>query len=337
MDTVRRSEVSEMNVSLNEDEEKSIHLHSTNDNNDNNENNGNNIEFKSQGHIEHIVIENFKSYNGNVVIGPFKSFTCIIGPNGSGKSNLMDATSFVLGVRTSQLRGKQLKDLIYRHSSETSQPVKRDAYVELKYVSNDGVETIFRRTIHSDGKTVNMVDGTRMSMKEYEKQLENIGVIVRARNFLVFQGDVESIAQKTPKQLTEWLEQVSGSMEYKQEHNEKLQSQEKIQNEFDNIGEKNRNLARERKQMKLQREEVEQYQQLTDDLWALKSEFYRWQLYNIGHELETARQGIEERDKTVETLNNEIMEIEEEIKTQESDISNVNLNLLKQKKKKKKK
>jgi structural maintenance of chromosome 1 len=42
------------------------------------------------------------------------SFTCIIGPNGAGKSNLMDAISFVLGIRSNQLRSAQLKDLVYR-------------------------------------------------------------------------------------------------------------------------------------------------------------------------------------------------------------------------------
>ena len=49
------------------------------------------------------------------VIGPFKDFTCIVGPNGAGKSNLMDAISFVLGARTSQLRGS-LKQLVYSAS-----------------------------------------------------------------------------------------------------------------------------------------------------------------------------------------------------------------------------
>ena len=44
-----------------------------------------------------IELENFKSYKGKQVIGPFKKFTSIVGPNGSGKSNLMDAISFVLG------------------------------------------------------------------------------------------------------------------------------------------------------------------------------------------------------------------------------------------------
>lgn len=49
-------------------------------------------------------MDNFKSYRGTQHVGPFRSFTAIVGPNGSGKSNLMDAISFVLGVRTAQVR-----------------------------------------------------------------------------------------------------------------------------------------------------------------------------------------------------------------------------------------
>lgn len=60
------------------------------------------------GYLKHIELENFKSYKGNIKIGPFKSFTAIIGPNGSGKSNLMDAISFVLGESTKNLRVKKL-------------------------------------------------------------------------------------------------------------------------------------------------------------------------------------------------------------------------------------
>jgi len=48
--------------------------------------------------IQRLEISNFKSYKDEVV-GPFLPFTSIIGPNGSGKSNIMDAISFVLGVK----------------------------------------------------------------------------------------------------------------------------------------------------------------------------------------------------------------------------------------------
>jgi recombinational DNA repair ATPase RecF len=56
------------------------------------------------GRLHSLEVENFKSYRGLHTIGPFYNFTAVIGPNGSGKSNLMDAISFVCGVRTSHLR-----------------------------------------------------------------------------------------------------------------------------------------------------------------------------------------------------------------------------------------
>ena len=52
--------------------------------------------------------------SGHQTIGPFMNFTSVVGPNGAGKSNLMDAISFVLGVKSAQLRSSQLKDLVYR-------------------------------------------------------------------------------------------------------------------------------------------------------------------------------------------------------------------------------
>lgn len=61
-----------------------------------------------------LEVENFKSYRGHQVIGPFKSFSAVIGPNGSGKSNLMDAISYVLGVRSAQLRSSNIKDVVFR-------------------------------------------------------------------------------------------------------------------------------------------------------------------------------------------------------------------------------
>lgn len=61
-----------------------------------------------------IEVCDFKSYRGHQTIGPFRNFTSVIGPNGAGKSNLMDAISFVLGVKSAQLRSSQLKDLVYR-------------------------------------------------------------------------------------------------------------------------------------------------------------------------------------------------------------------------------
>ena len=64
------------------------------------------------GRLARIEMENFKSYGGKCMIGPLVGFSAVIGPNGAGKSNVMDGVAFCVGLKSSELRGKQLKDLI---------------------------------------------------------------------------------------------------------------------------------------------------------------------------------------------------------------------------------
>ncbi|CAN0372378.1 unnamed protein product, partial [Ectocarpus sp. 13 AM-2016] len=68
-----------------------------------------------------------------------------------------------------------------------------------------------------------------VTWESYEKRLRSIGVLVKARNFLVFQGDVESIASKSPKELTQLFEQISGSDESKAEYEELKAAKEKAE------------------------------------------------------------------------------------------------------------
>ncbi|SCV71158.1 BQ2448_2746 [Microbotryum intermedium] len=64
--------------------------------------------------IHQLVLEDFKSYRGRGVIGPFhKSFSSIVGPNGSGKSNTIDALLFVFGYRATKMRQGKLSELIH--------------------------------------------------------------------------------------------------------------------------------------------------------------------------------------------------------------------------------
>ena len=84
------------------------------------------------GRLLRLEVENFKSYRGHQEIGPFKQFTAVIGPNGAGKSNLMDAISFVLGVRTAHLRGN-LKELLYSGGDSQAEDRPRRGCVKLVY------------------------------------------------------------------------------------------------------------------------------------------------------------------------------------------------------------
>jgi energy-coupling factor transporter ATP-binding protein EcfA2 len=148
------------------------------------------------GRIDRLEVENFKSYRGHQQIGPFKNFTAIIGPNGSGKSNLMDAISFVLGVRTQQLRGS-LKELLYSSSSEQQQAAghaPRRGYVRLVYETDEGEEVHFSRVIQPSSSDPNAtyasvykINDRVVTWDAYSKRLAGYGILVKVRNFLVFQ------------------------------------------------------------------------------------------------------------------------------------------------------
>lgn len=48
-----------------------------------------------------------------------------------------------------------------------------------------------------------------MKVEEYAEALEKIGVYMKSKNFLVFQGQVESIAMKNAKERTVMFEEMS--------------------------------------------------------------------------------------------------------------------------------
>ena len=112
--------------------------------------------------LKRLELYNFKSYKGTQIIDFGDSpFICVIGPNGAGKSNLMDAISFVLGVKSAQLRSTQLRDLVYRGGArdedqedagtedDEDEPTQtqqaRNAHVTAVYEDEKGKEWRFRR------------------------------------------------------------------------------------------------------------------------------------------------------------------------------------------------
>lgn len=165
----------------------------------------------------------------------------------------------------------------------------------------DESEMQFTRTITGSGGSEYRLDGRVVSSEEYNAKLKSIGILVKARNFLVFQGDVESIASKNPKELTALLEQISGSDELKKEY-EALED-EKAEATKDSVlvYQEKKTIVMERKQKKAQKEEAEKHLRLQEQLKSVKKEHFLWQLFNIEKdtkkledELETEKTSLEE-------------------------------------------
>ena len=250
--------------------------------------------------VTYLELENFKSYAGKQRIGPFQDFTSVIGPNGSGKSNLMDAISFVLGVQSRDLRSSQMKDLIFRPPGNTEEDLSASAILIYKAEDSDE-ETRFGRSISTKGVGDYSVDGRIVSFSKYEQALAEIGVLLKGRNFLVFQGDVDSTARKTPKELVQWFEDISSSSDLKEGYEDASEKMQDAEANARTASQKQKGFMKKRRELKSQKDEAEKFKGLVDSKAELLTEFFLWQLFHI-------RTDVEEKEEMLEELNGELEE-----------------------------
>uniref|UniRef100_A0A8C4Z0W7 Structural maintenance of chromosomes protein n=1 Tax=Gadus morhua TaxID=8049 RepID=A0A8C4Z0W7_GADMO len=287
------------------------------------------------GYLKQIEVENFKSWRGKHTLGPFMRFNCIIGTNGSGKSNIMDALGFVLGERASSLRVKQTKDLV--HGAHTGKPVPGPAGVSMTYCGDhDEEERVYYRKI-SGNSSEYYVNGEHVTLANYKKDLESIGVVTKARNCLVFQGAVESIAMESPKERTKLFERISQSDECVAQYETMRVALQKAKDDTQFQFYKKRTATVERKQISQEKSEA-RYQALVDSLTQNRLRLILFELYHneketrnlissLGEEqqrLAAEKSCMEECEVTVKALkkdhgrlNREQLAMEKELRAEE--------------------
>lgn len=250
-------------------------------------------------------------------------------------ANSMDAISFVLGIRSSQLRSTHLKDLVYRgrvlktskinddgsaaapvtnghangdadgsdeETQSSQKPARNDpksAWVMAVYEDDAGDEQKWKRTITSQGASEYRINDRIVTHVQYNDALEAENILIKARNFLVFQGDVEQIASQSPKDLTKLIELVSGSLEYKAEY-ERLQEEAEQAAENQNYNlHRRRGINSEIKQYQEQKKEAEAFQNKQDERDSAIVQHILWKLYHFQRVMEESSASIEEHQQNL--------------------------------------
>ncbi|KAF9132579.1 Structural maintenance of chromosomes protein 1 [Mortierella sp. 14UC] len=247
----------------------------------------------------------------------------------------MDAISFVLGVKSSQLRSSQLRELIYRDRSDdtednnngrpgasknaratpSNEADPRKTWVMAVYQKNDGTEVKFIRSVNMAGVSEYKINGKVILYADYDKALQEINILVKARNFLVFQGDVETIASQSPKDLTKLIEQISGSLELKQEYERLQEEQERAaENSTFNFHRK-KSINAEIKQYQEQKEEAERFETLQEEKADLLVNYLVWKLFHIERNITTTENAIDSKAETLRTTQNELNTLEDALAT----------------------
>merc|ERR1711994_626877 len=216
-----------------------------------------------------------------------------------------------MGEKTTSLRVKRLSDLI--HGASINRAVSNRASVSAIFVREDGSEQTFTRSIIGSSAE-HRIDNEVVSSQQYHKELENLKINVNAKNFLVFQGAVESIAMKNPKERTALFEEISGSgalkKEYERLKEDMIQAEENTQYTY----QKKKTLGLERKEAKMEKEEAEKYKKLQDNLADRQVELQLFKLFHNERQIKENGEEISAKRKDIEKIEKKKEKAEEKLK-----------------------
>jgi structural maintenance of chromosome 1 len=276
----------------------------------------------------------------------------------------MDAISFVLGIKSSHLRSAHLRDLVYRGrvlrharingdgsatttgadgrggaageeeetlvdgTQEKNDP--KSAWVMAVYEDDAGDEQLWKRTITNQGVSEYRINERVVTAQQYNEALEAENILIKARNFLVFQGDVEAIASQSPRDLTRLIEQISGSLEYKAEY-ERLKEalDEALDNQNFNLH-RRRGINSEIKQYQEQKNEADNYAKKAHERDQAIVTHILWKLYHFqrvieesGAEMQKHQEELKEHRRSIKKYEDSLREAQKEQSKVSRDVSRV--------------
>lgn len=274
----------------------------------------------------------------------------------------MDAISFVLGIKSAQLRSSHLKELVYRgrvmktskinddgsvaepetnghtngHATgddDASQRGSRNdpktAWVMAVYEDDAGDEQKWKRTITAQGSSLYHINDRPVTAQQYNEALEAENILIKARNFLVFQGDVEAIASQSPQDLTRLVEQISGSLEYKAEY-DRLQAEAEQAAENQNFQlHRRRGINSEIKQYQEQKKEAENFQKKTEERDEAVVTHILWKLYNFQKVMDESSAKIQEHQQNLIEFRRNVEAFEKKLEAARKDQAAVGKNVSK--------
>jgi structural maintenance of chromosome 1 len=117
-------------------------------------------------------------------------------------------------------------------------------------------------SISTTGASEYKLNGRTVTYSAYNAALVSHNILVKAKNFLVFQGDVEAVASQSPKELTRLIEQISSSLELAPEYEKAKEAQERATENATFNFTKRRGITGEIRQYKEQKSESDRHKKL---------------------------------------------------------------------------
>ncbi len=184
-------------------------------------------------------------------------------------------------------------------SRKKSRKDPKNAWVMAVYEDDAGDTHRWKRTITSQGSSEYRINNRVVTAQEYNSALENENILIKARNFLVFQGDVEAIAAQSSQELTRLIEQISGSLDYKPEYERlKADAEQAIENQNFHLT-RRRAINAEIKQYQEQKAEAESFQRKLNERDDAIVNQMLWKIYHYQRIMDDSSDQIQDHNENL--------------------------------------
>ncbi|NXX51325.1 SMC4 protein, partial [Tricholaema leucomelas] len=280
--------------------------------------------------ITHIVNQNFKSYAGKKILGPFhKRFSCIIGPNGSGKSNVIDSMLFVFGYRAQKIRSKKLSVLI--HNSDEHRDIQ-SCSVEIHFQKiidkeGDDYEVIpdskfcVSRTAYKDNSSVYYINGKKTTFKDVGVLLRSHGIDLDHNRFLILQGEVEQISLMKPKGqnehdegMLEYLEDLIGSARLKEPIQTLCRRVELLNEKRGEMLNRVKMVEKEKDALEVEKNKAVEFLRVENKLFREKNRICQYHIYDLKKQIKELEVEKEKNNEKTKDINEKSSKLADELK-----------------------
>ncbi|MCD6383208.1 MAG: AAA family ATPase, partial [Thermoplasmata archaeon] len=269
-------------------------------------------------YLKKLVMENFKSFRGRVVVPFPRGFTGITGPNGSGKSNIADAILFIIGKSSRALRAQRQTDLIF-NGGPNGRPANRCS-VEVIFDNTDRLipfdsdevhftKVVKRKPAAKDQEerysTAYYLNGKRVTAAEFERLFSSSRISTDAYN-IIQQGDVNHLVDMGPTERRRVLEAISGIATFDAEINRAMEQKARAEEKLERILDKKKDIELEVRRLKSSVERALKYKELKKELKKTRMEALVKELYLV-------LKGIDEKKAQITKNTSERSKLEEEL------------------------
>ncbi|KKQ93217.1 MAG: Chromosome partition protein Smc [candidate division CPR2 bacterium GW2011_GWC1_39_9] len=283
-------------------------------------------------YLRKIEISGFKSFAGKYKLDFEPGIVGIVGPNGSGKSNVADAIRWVLGEQSYKtIRAKKSEDVIFAGSQKRSRGSLAQVTLLLsdnqKSDLSDYSEIEISRRIYREGESEYYLNGNKVRLFEILELLARSG-FGRSSYSVIGQGMVEQLLFLGAEERKSFFSEAAGIKQYEMKRDQSEKKLEMTEQNLIRISDITKELEPRLRVLKSQIKKAEARSEILSELNGHQRTYYESCLTSVLEKLNDKKQneiGLKKEAakiiSEIESLNNEILEIENGINNKNEEVS----------------